>query len=362
MVAFYIASNIYLQTIQSVLREKGIMVSGQEVSDEFYLLKFVKSSAISRLSSADEIVIDLEACQDHDDDIITALETLRTLNDRIRIIILAANRYEGDELLTRCFHLGIWDIIQSSDYAVIRSELSVCVTVGKSFKEASVFKDFQKDKPILRQEIKRVVNKVMVGIAGTQSRIGTTHQAIVLANALRKRGFMAAVAECNGSGAFMEIREGFGESMIDGRYFSLNGVDYYPAADSGRLAEIISKSYNFVIADFGCYTDCDLVTYHKSEIKLLICGSRPWELSKINQVFERADRSVLDTMNFCFNFVTLENRQSIMEGMDGVGSVHFLPFTDDPFYADGFPDLDYIFHNYMPKVLEPEKKRRWFRR
>ncbi|MDI9241909.1 hypothetical protein [Fusibacillus kribbianus] len=363
MVTYYICSEVYLQTIQSVLKEENAVVSGVEIGDDIYLLKFVKTSAITKLNNVDSIVIDLSACRDPDDDIISALEALRTLNDKIRIIILAANRYPGDELLTRCFHLGIWNIVQSDDFAVIRNELAVCITTGKSFKAASVFKDAKKDKPVLRQEIRRVVNKVMVGMAGSQERIGTTHHCITLANTLRKRGFLVAVVECNNSAAFEAVRSSFDEPLIDGRYFNLNGVDYYPAPDpqpdsghAAHLAEIIAKSYNFVIADFGKYNSCDLVTYHKSEIKLLICGSRPWELAKVNDTFHI--QGTLDSLHFCFNFVSPENEKGIREGMAGIDRVHFLPYTQDPFYEGSFPDVDEIFKNYLPKVIEPEKKKK----
>ena len=53
MVTYYICSEVYLQTIQSVLKEENAVVSGVEIGDDIYLLKFVKTSAITKLNNVD---------------------------------------------------------------------------------------------------------------------------------------------------------------------------------------------------------------------------------------------------------------------------------------------------------------------
>ena len=357
MTTYCIASNIYHQTIQTVLAEQQILVAGTLVSDEVWLSKLVKEN-LGKLCNFEAILIDLECVKDHDDQILEALQSLRMMNDTQRIIVLAAGRHEGDPLLTKIFQLGIWDIIRTGDYGEIREELAVCVTRGKSFREAAEYMTAAAEKPVIRQEIKRVVNKVMVAVAGSGHRVGCTHQVISLANTLRDRGFFVAVAEANTSGAFETIRTGYEADLIGGKYFSVRGVEYYPAVDAGKIADIMAKSYNFVLIDFGSYLECDQVTFQKAEVKLLVAASKLWELPQTNHIFEITDEETLKTMNFLFVFYTEELKRVITDGMKALQHVYFLPLTEDPFAVKDFPAVDEIFADYLPQKIEPGKKKR----
>lgn len=357
---FYIASTTYKEVINRTIKEADVILTGAVSTDEIFLLKYVKENG-NQLSGLDMLVIDLSCCQDVDDEIVQALEQIRILDYETRIIIIAANRSEGDVLLTKCFQMSIYNIICTDDFLEIKNQLSFCLTVGMEYKDAIRFKDVKtKEQLVVKREIKQVVSKVMIAFAGASARIGVTHQAIVLANYLRARGFMVAIAEYNDSQAFRQIQEAFGESTLDGGCFSIKGVDYYASADVNKIGSIVGKSYNFVLVDFGCYEACDRVTYNKADVRMIVAGSKPWEVEAVNAVFEHADKDTLKQYHFLFNFTPDKDHKTIKESMGEISNVYFLKHTEEPFTACDFAAAEEILKEYMP--IKAEKKRGIFRR
>lgn len=357
---FYIASNTYKEVISRTIKETDEILSGAVSSDEIFLLKYVKENG-NQLSGLDMLVIDFSCCQDVDDEIVQALEQIRILDYETRIIIIAANRSEGDSLLTKCFQMSIYNIICTDDFLEIKNQLAFCLTKGMEYKDAIRFKEVRtKEQLIVKKEIKQVVSKVMIALAGASVRIGVTHQAIVLANYLRARGFMVAIAEYNDSQAFRQIQDAFGESTLDDGCFFIRGVDYYAAADVNKIGSILGKSYNFVIVDFGCYETCDRVTYNKAEVRMIVAGSKPWEVEAVNAVFARADKDTLKQYHFMFNFTPEKDRRTIRESMGEISNVYFLKYTEEPFVSGDFASGEEILKEYMP--VRVEKKKGIFRR
>lgn len=355
---YYFTSNTYQQVISRAVKETDQILLGSICSQDIFLLKYVKEHIVE-LENAERILIDLSALKDMDDEIIQALDMLRIMNYEARIIILASNRREGDSLLTKCFQMSIYDIIDSDDFLEIQEELIHCIDRGKQYKDAVRFKESQLEKVIIKNEIKQAVNKVMVGIAGSERRIGVTHNSVVLANYLRKRGFMAAIVELNDTGALEKIRNSFGEKLIDDSYFSIGGVDFYPDADTDRLGIILGKSYNFILVDFGDYNSCDKVTFHKANTNIIIAGAKPWEVDNVNGVFELCpSKDTLMQYHFCFNFTQENNREDIKDGMGELKKIYFLEYHADPFNSYEFSDAEKILEEYMPIIIKDEKEKR----
>lgn len=356
---FYIASEIYNEVIRSTIEQSGELILQYEVSNEFYLLKYMKQH-LAALEGVEQLVVDLSALKDTDEEILQAIENYRMMYGNARVVILATNRRTGDELLKKLFQLGLYNLVLTEDYLVLKEELRICITSGKSFRDAVEFKDAESyEKTLVKQEIKQIINKVMIGISGTQRRIGCTHTAISLAAALRSRGYMVAVAEYNDSADFLHIMENFSEKLIDNDYFSINGVDYYPARNETSLAAILGQGYNFVIIDFGCYEACDQVTYNKSDVRLMVCGSKPYELPQVEKIFSLCPEDMLLQMNFMFNFTYTEHEYDIRESMQTSDNqaipVEFLEYHPYPYSQTDIPGMDRFLKEYLPVKLEEKK-------
>lgn len=355
---YYIASQTYQQVVTQAITESDVTLIGGECKSDFFFLKWVKESG-NILNTLDCLIVDISALEDTDEEMLSAVEIIRMLHDNMRVIVLAANRGDQDELLTKFFQMSIYDLINTDDFLEIKEGLIYSITTGMQYKDAVKFKECADgEKKVIKTEIKQTVNKILIGIAGSEKRIGVTHNSIILANYLRKRGFMVALAEYGkGRGVFNSICAAFEERLFDNAYFSMNGVDFYSEVDDTGLGSILGKSYNFVIVDFGKFADCDQVTFNKCHVRLVITGSKPWECESIYSIFQSMPEDTLKLYHFCFNFTEKKLRTDVQKGMSVLQNIHFLNILEDPFSAYEFADAENILAQYMPLKTQNEKRR-----
>lgn len=352
----YITGSTYFQVIKNTVENTGELIMQTEISEEIDFYKYVKTN-ITKLDGAEKLIIDFSVCKNTDEEIVKALEMLRSLYDNLRIIIIAPYLETGSELLMQCFTLGILNIINTDDFNEICEELDECIKIGKKFKDAIKYKEAKTEKLDIKHEVKKTVNNHLIGIAGSEHRIGTTHTSFLLANFFRKKGFMVALLEMNDSKAFCCIQEGFEEKESEGGFFTLNGIDLYKDADIKKLGQVMEKSYNFILLDFGEYGNCDLVTLHKCSEKIIVSGSKPWEIESVNRVFEMEEQDVLKDYIFYFNFSLEREQDDIRKGMSIIKNVHFLDINNDLFSLEStLPDAKEVFASYLPEKQEEEKK------
>lgn len=355
---FYITSPTYKEVISSVIQENdNFLLGGCEEGEDILLYSYIKANNAVAFSSIDCIIIDLNACADIDEKIIEALEMLRMTNDDIKIIILATMRHPGDALLTQCFQMAIYDIICADDFLEIREELKYCLTKGKQYKDALEFKNASKEQVVIKTEVKKTVNKVMIGFAGTQRRIGTTHNALVLANWLRKKGYMVALAELNHHCAYNHIAEQMELRIAEDGSFTYNGIDFYPDVNEGKLATILGKAYNFIITDFGVFKECDRVSFNKSDVRIIVAGAKAWEMPSVKDLFGLVGGiETLKGYHYCFNLTPTVWRADCKEGMGELNRVFFLEYAENPYVASEFSGAEEILKEYMPDKPVQQKK------
>lgn len=360
---YYIASTVYHQTILSAVNEAEKIIIGQQVDNHVELLKYVKNNIVA-LCDLEFFIVDLSAVDDLDEDILQAFKLFRTMYDTTRCIIVAPYRQAGDLLLSQIFALGIQNIVATNDYLELKKGLEHCLSEkGISFKDALVYKDVKKVETINLDEAKAVC-RVMVGVAGSQTRIGVTHSCVMLAGTLRKRGYLVALVEFNSSGTFQFIREDFGEKLHDHFYFAMNGIDYYPSINRDLFQKILEKNYNFIVMDFGNYQDCDIEEYQKCHVRLILAGSKAWELGQVAGILQKYDDDILMNLHFYFNFTDKTYEKPIKKQMKNSKGeslhVHFLDYRSDPFNTEDFPAVEQILGEYLSIPIK--KKRFWFTR
>lgn len=355
---YYIASNVYAKSITEVIQNTGQIVENQQTGDKISFTNLIKKD-ISTMNNIDLFLIDVNALTDHDEEFVESIEMFRMMYNNVRIIILASGRVAGDSLLVQCFQMGIYDIVASHDFNVIKSELTYCIETGKTYKQSIIFKDQKlNEKVVVKSELKKTIYKVFVGMAGTQKHIGTTHNTILLANFLRKNGFRVAVCEVllehEDETDYKLIRESFEERRIDG-CFSLNNVDYYENMIANDLYRI-EKNYNFILLDFGSFMTCDKVMFNKCEIKMLVSGSKSYEVSNINQIFDNLSLEALKEYHFIFNYTPeYQHKDLVNEMKEFSENVHFARYEPDVYESSNFNDGEKIFSSYIVTGVQPEK-------
>lgn len=376
---YYAASKAYAQTVKDATESAKEAVIDKIVSNELLLLTHLKKN-ISYLGQCDKFLLDLNAVIDADSEIIEAVEMIRMMYPDTRIIILANTR--KGKLIQQFLNMGIYNIIITSDFVVMKSEIELCITVGKNYKDTIDLKSAAVEENVTeRVEYKQNIYKVMIGIAGTQSHIGVTHQAISFATYLRKCGYRVAVVEVLSPTEDAEIleqmyrakptiksdyrciRENYEEDVLSTGEFNLFGVDYYETQTTDNISKILEKSYNFVILDFGEYRKTDMFQFQKCEFRFLVSGSHDWEIIHMQNVFNSTDAESYKQYHYFFNFHDQETRKMIVESLNDFAvdeaKIHFIPLSNkNVFEYQEIPYYKEIFKEYLPEMAgeEPKKK------
>lgn len=356
----YVASLKNNSLISSAIREKDDITANTLVNDHVNLYKYIKAN-VTLFSGYDCFIIDISAVDDIDDDIVKAVEMYKTYNENSRIIILSPTQRAGSELLSRLFALGINNIAASFDRVELKEELLKCLSdSGKTFKEALIFKDVKENDSTIAKEELKFAEKVTIGISGASPKIGVTHAAITLAMTLRRRGYMVCLIELNGSGTFQKIRNSFNAKM-NGTFFKVDGVDLYPDADKHILAEAKTNAYNFLILDFGNYINSDIEEYFKCHEKIMIVGSKPWEMESLTEFISIYDDDTIISINYIFNFTATENKKEIKKNAKLPNGeklkVFFADYSPNLFDVHNFASIDSILSDYLAIETKKQKKK-----
>ena len=163
MQVIYFASPAYNEVIRKTIENcERVIWSDSDAANDYDFYKYVKTH-VSFLGTVNELVLDINSTNNLDNEIVEAIGMLRSMYNDMKIIIIATNRYIGDDLLATLFGMGIQNIICTNDYVDIQAELKICLERGKTYNESCVFKDVKKEKVIVRNEIKQTVEKIMIG-------------------------------------------------------------------------------------------------------------------------------------------------------------------------------------------------------
>lgn len=348
---FYIASQAYQQVVQQACEETDQIIVGSECGEEVYLLPMIKDIQLSTLET---IIIDLYGIKDTEEEICAAIDQIRLINSDTKIIILAPGMLEGTEILSKCFSMSIFDIVNSQDYMEIKDDLIYSMINGKQYRDSVRFKDIV-DFEALRNQPK-IVDHVQIGVLGTQHRIGVTHHVIVLATTLRQMGFMVAVNNMSSSDAFEKMAESYEYKSKDSDVlYNYRGIDYYNHAEDYQLSQ---KAYNFILYDFGDQSEANMLQYMEMDQKIVISGVKPWEDYFLNDFFQKCSVDALKEVIYCFNFCPDDLQRDVRSGMAELNTnTYFIDYQADPLESVGVPYMDVLEAAYV-SAPTPGKKRK----
>ena len=358
--ATVICSQEYQALFYSVLEKNDVLIVNTASAEDVCLNDFVKKNT-SGISNFDAIIIDLGVLTDTDEKIIESIEMLRFYDDKMRIIIFEGRRPNSYKLLHTCFLNGVYNLIIMDTFIDIRNNLKKCICQGMSYKEASLFRSeenlFKKAEEPLGSQKKTLV------YTGTQNRVGVTHCVISAAYALRSYGYLVAVVDCTGSTDYVNIMHSYEKKLGDDLKFPLEEIDFFIKPAS---SECISPSaaYNFIIYDMGHYgrisalNDSEKEIYKSAEEKVLVCGSKPWEIPYLSQIVGNMADEEKESMKFLFNLTESALKNDIKKMMKQCGikedSVHFMD------YIEMFQENRTVIE--MFGVTKNKRKKRLFRR
>lgn len=168
---------------------------------------------------------------------------------------------------------------------------------------------------------------IKIGIAGSMSRIGTTTQAIQLAQVL-KENYKICYVERNEKKYLNDLVNLYTTAKNKKDKIEYSGLEMYK--NLPNLDNSLSK-YDFVISDFGNINTRTFKekSFKEQDIKIIISGSKPNEIFKTQVLLER---SMYKDANFVFVFVPEEERVSIASLMrERRDKTYFSDIVLDPY-------------------------------
>ena len=152
----YFTGSTYNQVIQSSIEETDELVYEPQIEEDQDFSKFVKQNLIN-LSGIDCLILDTSVCLNTEEELLSALEMIRTMYDSIRLIVFAPYRSTGDRFLTNCLAMGITNIINTDDFNEIRDELKYCIQKGMTYRDAVKYKNHPEK--VVVKHVRRTVNR-----------------------------------------------------------------------------------------------------------------------------------------------------------------------------------------------------------
>lgn len=168
-----------------------------------------------------------------------------------------------------------------------------------------------------------------VGIVGSQSRIGTTTQALQLVLCLQELEYDAAYVEM-GSRDYLKKLNGLYENVHE----ESNGMvlcKEIPMFTSSHIVAANRKGYDFLIKDYGsiCDSGFEKISFLEQDIKIIVGGIKANEIEFVEAAMEEACYS---DVYYIFSFVSKEEQQDIKALMgDRKQYTYFSMYTPDPF-------------------------------
>lgn len=243
---------------------------------------------LQNLSNFKYLILDISDIKEKQESIIKSVVAIKSMHN-IRIIIMATGYKEGDDILAKLFKEGIYNFVIGDSYQKQEEEFRKCLSKeGNEYKDAIRFRVEDnninsKNKVIIKREYKKIKQLLTVAISGTQNHIGVTTQALLLCKFFNERGLKACYVCANNSTDIEELQILAGKELNKGM-FQYGGIDIYTKDEK---ISAMAYGYDVYIYDYGVLTDNNINLFLKNDKRIIVGGSKLWEIRKIFLSFER---------------------------------------------------------------------------
>ncbi len=366
----YISSEKNSRLLDDVCDEKQIVI--QKIIKPTDIKKFVLSE-MNNFSHITILAFDLSAAKNNDTEIIEAINAFRIIYTA-KIVVVALDYSPSDELIIELSKSGVREIITGNgvDSLEINKKIESYIDENPDKRKESFMdkKINNGDENILQSsfegniDIENLKNqKIKIAVCGTQNRIGTTTQSLLITSFLNRNGCRACYVEANKNRHiekildFYDIKSNKNIGLIE----SPNAHLYY----KNDLSYILSLDYDFFVMDCGVYENMNYEAFVMFDEKIIVCGAKAWEISNIDNVFKSAGSD--KNLKFIFSFIPENEQENIRKLMrkfkNNTYFSHYTPFlyseTENPNDALCFDLLsEYVSKNRLGQYNEPKKKER----
>ena len=337
--------------------------------NEYNLGKFMQTE-LRNLNSVDYLILDLSAFTQltDDDEIISKIALIRRLY-KLRIIIIAEGYKHGNMLLGKIFNLGIYNIITATDDVKFKEELEkVLSDEGMSFGNSIKYKldnnliAINQTTKVIKENFIKVKQTVSIGIAGVERHIGATTLAINLTKYLSElTNIKACYIENNNHESIINLATNKDAIRSEAmNKISYKGIDLF--IKPKNMSDILSNNYNFYIYDYGAFnemTDEERMSFLTRDLKVLVSGSKQWELPNLIDTFEIIGMDI--NTYLVFNFTKESERENFRNSLGGYWKERttFSEYVPEPFEVKNKYFFESIVKPYLINTDIKEKKKKF---
>lgn len=344
--------------IYEVCKENGFNIP--QVLTGVESLKRFAIQELKNLNNYNQIIIDINATKESQDDIISSIVAIKSMYN-IRVIVLALGYKEGDTLLSKLFNEGIYNFVTGTTYNEQKEQFRNCMLgEGCQYKDAIRYRqkidDNKKNKIIIKKEYKKLKQFVNIAVAGTEKHIGVTTQAILITMFLKSLNMNACYICATDKDEIKNIETLDGVVKKENMY-SYKGIDLY---SNSNKVEAMQYGYDFYIYDYGTLDNNTFDNFLTKEVKVIVCGTKAWETDETFRVLSLLEK--MPEVNYIFNFSSDEEKIKFKRTLRGIiKNIYFSSYTTDAF-KDNINDEIYheIFKDYISeksnKITVVEKK------
>lgn len=197
------------------------------------------------------------------------------------------------------------------------------------------------------------IANITIGFAASRSHVGATYNTIAFATFLSNLGYRVAVVESSNQKqkdhAYLVGKSGWDEER---NCFLYKKICFYTDFSLKNLQQILLKeSFNFILIDFGVYTEEVVSEFNRCTIPIVISGAMPWESRYLTDVFEIVrDEAYLSSYFYLFSPTNPSGQKVIKKNMGSLKNVYFYESLTSPFSGESYPAMLHILKNYLPST------------
>lgn len=174
------------------------------------------------------------------------------------------------------------------------------------------------------------ITTITIAVAGVQSRIGTTTQAMQIVGYLKIMGYTVAYVDLTEKLYLEQIQKLYkGVSIKEGG----KGILYNDIEMYSSISELKGETYDFLVKDYGNMKEnFNRVSYLEQDIQIICCGAKPNEMFEIAESLKQEE---LKAAHYIFSFVPPDQKAGIVEAMGSRKErTYFAAYNPDPFVYD----------------------------
>lgn len=293
----------------------------------------------------DYIVYDTEAFIEDADVIAESIYQIYNANGTTPIVMVSTLN-EKNAVTRACLNKQIRDFI-STGVGTTADLKEQFIKIISGFYDGNGREAVEQTEKAIQNRSEIVKNVNTIGVAGACHRIGTTTQAIQIVKYLTLLKYKACLVELNENkyenrllsrvqkrelSFFEKTRLLMIVSNDDEKrgFIKHDGVDIFYKPE--LLPDIISEGYDYIVYDYGVYTDhgFNKTSFLKDDIQIFCVAANPAE---VDYVFEVAENVSYKKSKFIFSFSKENDREDLKEVFSQFGDdrAFFSDYTPDPY-------------------------------